>query len=139
MNTALNTAALTVKAPVASTLYVQGELLYAQSGSERRVVAKVGNLGKVEVSGEYPRGAYVGPNMDWTYNTGAVAAYMAVAVNAYPVLRKQVAKLEGSNAEVVAKLGVAKEALKRAAAGKLDQAYVASLVRELEMCLARNK
>jgi hypothetical protein len=75
--------------------------------------------------------------MDWAQDREGVANYMATAINAFPVLRRRVAAVETANADLAAKLAVAKEALKRSA--NLDAGYVAALVKELDLCLERNK
>ena len=137
MTTVASTAAMTIKVPIPTKVYAKGDMLFVQNGSDFRVVGRVGELGKIAVAHDYPRGAFAAQNMDWAQDREGVANYMATAINAFPVLRRRVATVEAANADLAAKLAVAKEALKRAA--NLDAGYVASLVRELELCLERNK
>lgn len=137
MNTMTSTAAMTVKAPIPTKVYAKGDMLFVQNGSDFRVVGRVGELGKIAVSQDYPRGAFAAKSMDWAQDREGVANYMATAINAFPVLRRRVSALEAANADLAAKLAVAKEALKRA--GGLEAEYVASLVREVELSLERSK
>lgn len=137
MTAAASTAEMTVKSPIPTKVYAKGDFLFVQNGSDFRVVGRVGELGKIAVSQEYPRGAFAAKSMDWAHDREGIANYMAAAVNAFPVLRRRVSSLEAANAELAAKIAVAKEAIKRAAT--LDAGYATSLVRELELCLERKK
>jgi hypothetical protein len=137
MTAVASTAQMTVKAPIPTKVYAKGDVLFVQNGADFRMVARVGELGKLAVSQEYPRGAFAAQNMDWAQDREGVANYMATAINAFPVLRRRVSALETANVDIAAKLAVAKEALKRSAS--LDAGYVAALVNELELCLGRNK
>lgn len=126
----LNTAAAaTSRNPVPARLYAQGELLYVHTGADYQVLARVGNFGKVAVSKGYPTGAFPAKDMSWAHDVGRVAEYMAMATNAYPTLRKQVAVLEAQKADLVAKLKLAEEALKRRE--QLTPEYGAALLAEM--------
>lgn len=137
MTSAPSTAAMTFKSAIPAKLYAKGDCLFVQNGAGFKVVARVGELGKLAVSKDYPVGAFAAQNMDWAQDHEGVANYMATAVNAFPVLQRRVSKAEAANAELVAKLKVAAEALSRHPG--LDADYAQSLVRELQLCVERNK
>ena len=116
---------------IPTTVYAQGEKLFVHTGADGfKVIAAVGELGKVNVASGYPTGFGVKTDTRWTNDHYAIAEYAARAINAYPTLSKRVSVLESRNADLLAKLNVAKVALQRK--DKLDAAYLASLVGEIE-------
>lgn len=134
MTTAYIKTVAPAKAAIPTTVYSQGEKLFVHTGTGFQVIAAVGAIGKVEVDGKYPAGFGVATDTRWTQDQAGIAAYAARAINAYPALTVRVKALESRNADLIAKLNVAKVALQRR--DKLDAAYVASLVAEIERSVA---
>lgn len=130
-------AQMSVRPAVPTRVYAQGDVLYVHTGAQYRVVGRIGELGKVAVSGSYPKGAFAERDMRWAEDKAGVASYVATAVNAYPVLSRNVARLEARNAELEAKVKMLREVLQRA--GNLSPEYVQSLTRELDACLGQGR
>lgn len=119
---------------VREEVHAKGDVLYVNIGSEFRVLGRVGDFGAMKVSAEFPQGAFARRDASWMQNGADVAQHVAAAVNAYPVLRKNVAVLEAQKQALRAKVKVLQAALSR---DTLTPEYKAALLKELGVVLAQ--
>ncbi len=117
---------------VREEVHAKGDALYVNVGSEFRVLGRVGDFGAMKVSAEFPQGAFAQRDTSWMKNGADVAQYVAAAVNAFPVLRKNVATLEAQKQALRAKVKVLQAALGKES---LTPEYKAALIKELGLVL----
>jgi hypothetical protein len=123
----------TASKTIPTTVYAQGEKLFVHTGAGFQVIAAVGAIGKVDVAGNYPVNFGVKADTRWTQDGAGIARFAATAINAYPVLTSRVNELQARQADLVAKLKLAKVALERR--DTLSAGYVEKVLGEIDRSL----